>query len=92
MEQVAHQAIVMQFILNLAQTLKVDPRGCFRQFFSQIKVCTEQDVLSRIRAVNLGKDISLGIFVGIWPFKRLRVHVRLQTSHTKTPSTMSWIC
>ncbi|CAF98120.1 unnamed protein product, partial [Tetraodon nigroviridis] len=38
MEQVAHQAIVMKFILDLAQTLKVDPRGCFRQFFSKIKV------------------------------------------------------
>lgn len=39
MEQVAHQAIVMQFILDLARTLEVDPRGCFRQFFSKIKVC-----------------------------------------------------
>ncbi|XP_041839204.1 hsp90 co-chaperone Cdc37 isoform X2 [Melanotaenia boesemani] len=37
MEQVAHQAIVMQFILDLGQTLSVDPRGCFRQFFSKIK-------------------------------------------------------
>lgn len=37
MGQVAHQAIVMKFILDLAQTLKVDPRGCFRQFFSKIK-------------------------------------------------------
>ncbi|XP_068176745.1 hsp90 co-chaperone Cdc37 isoform X2 [Antennarius striatus] len=37
MEQVAHQAIVMQFILDLARTLHVDPRGCFRQFFSKIK-------------------------------------------------------
>ncbi|XP_040001520.1 hsp90 co-chaperone Cdc37 isoform X2 [Xiphias gladius] len=37
MEQVAHQAIVMQFVLDLARTLKVDPRGCFRQFFSKIK-------------------------------------------------------
>ncbi|XP_037621016.1 hsp90 co-chaperone Cdc37 isoform X2 [Sebastes umbrosus] len=37
MEQVAHQAIVMQFILDLARTLKVDARGCFRQFFSKIK-------------------------------------------------------
>uniref|UniRef100_A0AAZ1Y127 Hsp90 co-chaperone Cdc37 n=1 Tax=Oreochromis aureus TaxID=47969 RepID=A0AAZ1Y127_OREAU len=25
------------FILDLARTLKVDPRGCFRQFFSKIK-------------------------------------------------------
>ncbi|KAF3852597.1 hypothetical protein F7725_005952 [Dissostichus mawsoni] len=37
MEQVAHQAIVMQFILDLARTLKVDARGCFREFFSKIK-------------------------------------------------------
>ncbi|XP_075947710.1 hsp90 co-chaperone Cdc37-like isoform X3 [Anarhichas minor] len=37
MEQVAHQAIVMQFILDSARTLKVDARGCFRQFFSKIK-------------------------------------------------------
>uniref|UniRef100_A0A667W8A6 Hsp90 co-chaperone Cdc37 n=1 Tax=Myripristis murdjan TaxID=586833 RepID=A0A667W8A6_9TELE len=34
---VAHQTIVMQFILELARTLQVDPRGCFRQFFSKIK-------------------------------------------------------
>ncbi|XP_010775790.1 hsp90 co-chaperone Cdc37 [Notothenia coriiceps] len=37
MEQVAHQTIVMQFILELAKSLKVDPRGCFRQFFAKIK-------------------------------------------------------
>ncbi|XP_063738980.1 hsp90 co-chaperone Cdc37 isoform X2 [Eleginops maclovinus] len=37
MEQVAHQTIVMQFILDLARTLKVDARGCFREFFSKIK-------------------------------------------------------
>ncbi|XP_030001772.1 hsp90 co-chaperone Cdc37-like isoform X1 [Sphaeramia orbicularis] len=37
MEQVAHQAIVMQFILDLASAVKADPRGCFRQFFSKIK-------------------------------------------------------
>ncbi|XP_076003992.1 hsp90 co-chaperone Cdc37-like [Genypterus blacodes] len=41
MEQVAHQTVVMQLILDLAQTLKVDPRGCFRQFFSQIKTADE---------------------------------------------------
>ncbi|XP_074554012.1 hsp90 co-chaperone Cdc37-like isoform X2 [Halichoeres trimaculatus] len=42
MEQIAHQAIVMQFILDLAQTLKVDPRGCFRDFFSKIKTADKQ--------------------------------------------------
>ncbi|XP_071400218.1 hsp90 co-chaperone Cdc37 [Centroberyx affinis] len=48
MEQVAHQTIVMQFILELARTLQVDPRGCFRQFFSQIKTADKpyQDVFN----------------------------------------------
>ncbi|KAM9844119.1 hsp90 co-chaperone Cdc37 [Aulostomus maculatus] len=42
MEQVAHQTIVMQFILELAKSLKVDPRGCFRQFFNKIKTSDQQ--------------------------------------------------
>uniref|UniRef100_A0A2K6KLN0 Hsp90 co-chaperone Cdc37 n=1 Tax=Rhinopithecus bieti TaxID=61621 RepID=A0A2K6KLN0_RHIBE len=37
MEQVVPQTIVMQFILELAKSLKVDPRACFRQFFTKIK-------------------------------------------------------
>ncbi|XP_054634313.1 hsp90 co-chaperone Cdc37-like [Dunckerocampus dactyliophorus] len=37
MEQVAHQVIVMQSILDLGSVLQVDPRGCFRQFFSRMK-------------------------------------------------------
>ncbi|XP_075915375.1 hsp90 co-chaperone Cdc37-like [Petromyzon marinus] len=37
MEQVAHQTIVMQFILQLASNLNIDPRGCFRQFFNKVK-------------------------------------------------------
>ncbi|XP_042309904.1 hsp90 co-chaperone Cdc37 [Sceloporus undulatus] len=42
MEQVAHQTIVMQFILELAKSLKVDPRACFRQFFIKIKTADQQ--------------------------------------------------
>ncbi|XP_037649416.1 hsp90 co-chaperone Cdc37-like [Sebastes umbrosus] len=42
MEQVAHQTIVMQFILELAKSLKVDPRACFRQFFAKIKTADVQ--------------------------------------------------
>lgn len=42
MEQVAHQTIVMQFILELAKSLKVDPRACFRQFFAKIKTADQQ--------------------------------------------------
>ncbi|KAG9461650.1 hypothetical protein GDO78_016150, partial [Eleutherodactylus coqui] len=44
MEQVAHQTIVMQFILELAKSLKVDPRACFRQFFNRIKTADQQYV------------------------------------------------
>ncbi|XP_069481827.1 hsp90 co-chaperone Cdc37-like 1 isoform X2 [Ambystoma mexicanum] len=35
MEQVAHQAVVMQFILEMAKSCNVDPRGCFRVFFQK---------------------------------------------------------
>ncbi|XP_069623190.1 hsp90 co-chaperone Cdc37 [Ranitomeya imitator] len=42
MEQVSHQTIVMQFILELAKSLKVDPRACFRQFFTKIKTADQQ--------------------------------------------------
>lgn len=37
MEQVAHQAVVMQFILEMALNSQKDPRGCFRQFFHKAK-------------------------------------------------------
>lgn len=53
MEQVAHQTIVMQFILELAKSLKVDPRGCFRQFFEKIKVklpgCLAEKMWTKVR-------------------------------------------
>ncbi|XP_061603170.1 hsp90 co-chaperone Cdc37-like 1 isoform X1 [Phyllopteryx taeniolatus] len=37
MEQVAHQAVAMQFILEMASNSQQDPRGCFRQFFQKAK-------------------------------------------------------
>uniref|UniRef100_UPI0037E8EA01 hsp90 co-chaperone Cdc37-like 1 n=1 Tax=Semicossyphus pulcher TaxID=241346 RepID=UPI0037E8EA01 len=37
MQQVAHQAVVMQFILEMASNSQQDPRGCFRQFFHKAK-------------------------------------------------------
>ncbi|OCT57240.1 cell division cycle 37-like 1 S homeolog isoform X1 [Xenopus laevis] len=37
MEQVAHQAVVMQFIIEMAKSCNVDPRGCFRLFFQKAK-------------------------------------------------------
>ncbi|NXN53450.1 CD37L protein, partial [Rynchops niger] len=38
MEQVAHQAVAMQFIIEIARSCNVDPRGCFRLFFQKAKV------------------------------------------------------
>ncbi|XP_075683643.1 hsp90 co-chaperone Cdc37-like 1 [Rhinoderma darwinii] len=37
MEQVAHQAVVMQFIIEMAKSCNLDPRGCFRLFFQKAK-------------------------------------------------------
>ncbi|CAL8281392.1 unnamed protein product [Gadus morhua 'NCC'] len=41
MEQVAHQAVVMQFILEMASNSKQDPRGCFRHFFQKARAGQE---------------------------------------------------
>ncbi|XP_069776630.1 hsp90 co-chaperone Cdc37-like 1 isoform X2 [Narcine bancroftii] len=41
MEQVAHQAVVMQFIIEMGRSLDQDPRGCFRQFFEKAKIADE---------------------------------------------------
>lgn len=42
MNHVAHQTIVMQFILELARSLDVDPRSCVRAFFSRIKLADKK--------------------------------------------------
>ncbi|KAJ8315268.1 hypothetical protein KUTeg_007418 [Tegillarca granosa] len=42
MHHVAHQTIVMQFILELSKQLDLDPRGCVGPFFSRIKVGEKQ--------------------------------------------------
>ncbi|KAI5620095.1 hsp90 co-chaperone Cdc37-like 1, partial [Silurus asotus] len=41
MEQVAHQAVVMQFILEMGRSVQQDPRFCFRQFFHKAKAGQE---------------------------------------------------
>ncbi|KAE8750820.1 hypothetical protein FOCC_FOCC002531 [Frankliniella occidentalis] len=38
MEHVAHQCICMQYILELAKQLDVDPRACVGQFFTRIQI------------------------------------------------------
>ena len=39
MKQVAHQTIVMQYILELAKTMEVPPIACVNSFFTKIKTC-----------------------------------------------------
>lgn len=42
MEHVAHQCIVMQFILELSKTLKYDPRACVAPFFSKMDTTNKE--------------------------------------------------
>ena len=35
MDQVAHQTIAMQYLLELSKQLDVDPRACISSFFSK---------------------------------------------------------
>jgi cell division cycle protein 37 len=42
MQHVSHQAMIMQFILELSKSLKVDPRQCVRPFFTRMKTADEQ--------------------------------------------------
>ncbi|KAK3099538.1 hypothetical protein FSP39_005996 [Pinctada imbricata] len=42
MGHVAHQTIVMNFILELSKQMEVDPRSCVRPFFSRIKIGEKQ--------------------------------------------------
>ncbi|KAL2100525.1 hypothetical protein ACEWY4_004919 [Coilia grayii] len=41
MEQVAHQAVALQFILEMGSSAQQDPRACFRHFFHKAKVGQE---------------------------------------------------
>lgn len=42
MAHVAHQCICMQFILELAKQLDIDPRGCVGSFFTRIQVAEKE--------------------------------------------------
>jgi cell division cycle protein 37 len=56
MDHVAHQTIVMQFILELAKSLELDPRGCIRAFFSRIKLAEKQYMDAFNDELNSFKD------------------------------------
>lgn len=42
MEHVSHQTMIMQFILELSKSLKLDPRQCVRPFFQRMKTADQQ--------------------------------------------------
>lgn len=42
MEHVSHQCIVMQFILELAKTMKYDPRACVGPFFTKMQMANRE--------------------------------------------------
>jgi len=46
MEVAAHQTIVLQFILQLASTMKVDPRNCYNAFFDKMESLQDDYVAS----------------------------------------------
>lgn len=78
MDQVAHQAVVMQFILEMASNSQQDPRGCFRQFFHKAKVrfhiqltphmkprrhrSAPDIIASAVAVVQDGQDVYLEVF------------------------------
>jgi len=62
MEQVAHQAVVMQFILEMASNSQQDPRGCFRQFFHKAKV-RQINVLLTLNVLLLPVYISVALIL-----------------------------
>ncbi len=42
MEQVAHQCIAMQYLLELAKQLGLDPRACISSFFTKIQLADQE--------------------------------------------------
>ena len=56
MERVAHQAIVMQYILELAKQLQMDPRSCVNGFFQRMKTAEKQYTDAFVDELDSFKD------------------------------------
>jgi cell division cycle protein 37 len=56
MEHVAHQCIVMQFILELSKTLKCDPRACVDPFFTKMQMVNKEYKEGFYEELNSFKD------------------------------------
>ena len=75
MEQVAHQTIILQFILQLGLQMKTDPRNCYAAFFKRFETMQPEylesfnDELSSFKKRVKGKDwtdIQLQIWCVFW--------------------------
>ena len=53
MEHISHQTMIMQFILELSKSLKIDPRQCVRPFFTRLEV-----ELSLLLKINESFDLE----------------------------------
>lgn len=56
MEHVAHQCIVMQFILELSKTLNYDPRVCVEPFFTKMGKAEKEYKNGFYEELNAFKD------------------------------------
>ncbi|XP_059471121.1 hsp90 co-chaperone Cdc37 [Neocloeon triangulifer] len=56
MEHVAHQCICMQFILELAKHMKVDPRACVPAFYRRMESCEAEYLASFNDELNSLKE------------------------------------
>jgi cell division cycle protein 37 len=56
MDHVAHQCIVMQFILELSKTLNYDPRACVGPFFSKMQKAEREYKDGFYEELNAFKD------------------------------------
>ncbi|NXT02084.1 CD37L protein, partial [Jacana jacana] len=95
MEQIAHQAVVMQFIIEMARSCNVDPRGCFRLFFQKAKVREEgyleafktelEAFKSRVRICSQSQGFqdsaSTGIVEGLESLSQLSILHLLQNAN-----------
>ena len=86
MEQVAHQVIVMQFILELAKSLKRDPRSCIKPFFTKwviwnfIQPCSSIYILWCVVDIELYIRIRELSIYAAW-HARMRLFWRLTSQH-----------
>lgn len=56
MEHVSHQTMIMQFILELSKSLKLDPRQCVRPFFQRMKTADQQYKQGFVDELDAFKD------------------------------------